>query len=65
MLGIRGHSDHPDVVMFPVMLGNNTENPRHLGPRDINTIQLIYQNQADYTNPESVHLSNFAAFKKT
>jgi predicted Zn-dependent protease len=64
MLGIRGHSDDPSDIMFPVMMENNTEFPRHLSQRDINTIQIIYQKKADYTNPESVHLSNFDAFKK-
>jgi predicted Zn-dependent protease len=65
MLGIRGHSPDPNDVMFPVSMALSMETPKPLSQRDINTIRLIYQKKADYTNPDSVHLSHFEAFKKS
>lgn len=65
MMGIKGHSNHRDDVMYPQTTFDLGDPPQQLSQRDINTMRLIYSRKADYTNPENVRLSNFDQFRKT
>lgn len=59
LLGLSDHSDSPNDIMAGVI-----QHQTHLSPRDINTVQLLYQTQTTYTNPTGYHLAQFEQFKQ-
>ncbi len=61
MMGIQGHSDSAQDVMWP----SGSQNVKQLSTRDIATMQRIYATHADFTNPPGFHLGQFDQFKKT
>jgi len=65
MLGIKGHSNNREDVMYPEAQFEIGGPAEHLSQRDINTMRVLYTRKPDYTNPENVRLSNFDQFKKT
>jgi hypothetical protein len=65
MLGLKAHSENPNDIMYGKSQAVDWSEVRHLTARDIKTLHMIYESKPDYTNPEGVHLSNFASFKKT
>lgn len=58
LLGIRGHSPHPEDIMFASM------QPRvsHLSGRDIATIRALYRLKPEITNPTGIHLLQYKHF---
>jgi tetratricopeptide (TPR) repeat protein len=54
-LGMNGHSPYPGDLMFY----SAQSGVYKLSPRDIRTIQLIYNTTPDITNPPGVHLAQF------
>jgi tetratricopeptide (TPR) repeat protein len=54
-LGINGHSPYPKDIMYSSIQPGVTK----LSSRDIQTIQMIYANKPDITNPYGVHLVQY------
>lgn len=58
-LGIRGHSQSADDVMYPSLQPSVVR----LSPSDIATMKALYQRKADVTNPKGVHLMAFRQYR--
>lgn len=59
VLGIRGHSNNPNDIMYYSM----DKTTPTLSTRDMNTMRMLYQRKPDISNPIGVHLMQYRYYE--